>query len=91
MIFDEATSALDNMSEAKVLRSIMALRGGSTVLMIAHRLSTLRDVDRILVFSGGKVIEDGPYATLVAAGGVFADLVKASESDADQNMPRQLS
>lgn len=60
MIFDEATSALDNMSEAKVLQSIMALRGSSTVLMIAHRLSTLRDVDRILVFSGGKVIEDGP-------------------------------
>jgi ABC-type multidrug transport system fused ATPase/permease subunit len=80
MIFDEATSALDNASEATVLRSIMALRGTSTVLMIAHRLSTLRDVDRILFFADGKVVEDGTFSELQACDGAFAKLVRAAES-----------
>jgi len=85
MIFDEATSALDNASEAVVLRSIMALRGQSTVLMIAHRLSTLRDVDRILCFADGKIVEDGSYSELLARNGAFAKLARAAESDSDQN------
>lgn len=80
MIFDEATSALDNTSEAAVLRSIMALRGTSTVLMIAHRLSTLRDVDRILCFEDGKVVEDGTFSELQTRDGTFAKLVRAAES-----------
>jgi ATP-binding cassette subfamily B protein len=84
MIFDEATSALDNTSEATVLRSIMALRGQSTVLMIAHRLSTLRDVDRILCFADGKVKEDGSFSELVARNGAFAKLVRAGESGSDR-------
>jgi ATP-binding cassette subfamily B protein len=79
MIFDEATSALDNTSEAAVLRSIMALRGRCTVLMVAHRLSTLRDVDRILCFADGKVVEDGTYADLLSRDGAFAKLAKAAE------------
>jgi len=79
MLFDEATSALDNTSEAAVLRSILALRGRSTVLMIAHRLSTLRDVDRILFFSDSKVIEDGSYDELLACNGAFASLVRAGK------------
>lgn len=79
MIFDEATSALDNTSEAAVLDSIMALRGSSTVLMIAHRLSTLRDVDRILCFEDGKVVEDGSYNELLARDGAFAAMVRAGE------------
>lgn len=85
MIFDEATSALDNASEATVLRSIMVLRGQSTVLMIAHRLSTLRDVDRILYFADGKVKEDGSFSELVARNGAFAKLVQAAESASDRN------
>jgi ATP-binding cassette subfamily B protein len=80
MIFDEATSALDNTSEATVLRSIMALRVTSTVLMVAHRLSTLRDVDRILCFEDGKVVEDGTFRELIARNGAFAKLVRAAES-----------
>jgi ATP-binding cassette subfamily B protein len=80
MIFDEATSEIDNASETTVLRSIMALRGTSTVLMIAHRLSTLRDVDRILFFADGKVVEDGTFSELQACDGAFAKLVRAAES-----------
>ena len=80
MIFDEATSALDNTSEATVLRSIMALRATSTVLMVAHRLSTLRDVDRILCFEDGKVVEDGTFRELIARNSAFAKLVRAAES-----------
>src|ERR1035437_955780 len=80
MIFDEATSALDNASEAAVLRSIMALRGTSTVLMIAHRLSTLRDVDRILCFADGKVVEDGTFSDLQSCDGKSLKVVRAAES-----------
>jgi ATP-binding cassette subfamily B protein len=79
-IFDEATSALDNVSEARVLDSILQLRGRSTVMIIAHRLSTLRYVDRILVFSEGKIVEDGTYDQLLAQGGHFATSVKAAAS-----------
>ena len=50
------------------------------MLIIAHRLTTLRDVDSILVFCEGKVIEDGTYSALLASNGVFADLVRASEA-----------
>jgi ATP-binding cassette subfamily B protein len=76
IVLDEATSALDNSSEAAVLNSILALKGHSTILMIAHRLSTLRDADRILVFEGGKIVEDGSYAELLANNGRFAALVR---------------
>ena len=87
MIFDEATSALDNTSEAIVLRSIMALRGASTVLMVAHRLSTLRDVDRILCFAEGKLVEDGTFEALAnRANGHFARLLQAAEFSSDQSI-----
>lgn len=72
LILDEATSALDVDSEVEISRNLKKIAEGRTVLVIAHRLSTVRDADRILVIDGGKIIEDGTPQTLIARGGVYA-------------------
>jgi ATP-binding cassette subfamily B protein len=82
LILDEATSALDNKSERLVQRAINAARADRTVILVAHRLTTLRDSDRILVFEDGRVVETGTYAELVQRGGVFAELVHSAEGKA---------
>lgn len=74
LILDEATSALDSESEVAVQKALNNLMEGKTVLAIAHRLSTLREMDRILVFKGGKIVEDGSHEDLVEKGGVYAKL-----------------
>src|SRR5207244_7090050 len=61
LILDGATSALDTISERSVQRAIDAARADRTVLIVAHRLSTLSDADRILVLDGGRLVEEGPY------------------------------
>jgi ATP-binding cassette subfamily B protein len=76
LILDEATSALDAATEARVQRALAALMAGRTTFIIAHRLSTVRDADEILVFEGGTVVERGRFDTLVALGGRFAELVQ---------------
>jgi len=75
LILDEATSALDYESEATIQRNMREIVRGKTVLMIAHRLSTVRRADRILVMERGQIIEDGPHDDLVKAGGADAKLV----------------
>ena len=79
LILDEGTSALDNISERLVQRAITAARADRTVILVAHRLSTLREADRILVFDDGKIVETGTYTELVRQGGVFAELVRSAE------------
>ena len=79
LILDEGTSALDNISERLVQRAITAARADRTVILVAHRLSTLREADRILVFDDGRIVETGTYADLVRHGGVFAELVRSAE------------
>jgi ATP-binding cassette subfamily B protein len=79
LILDEGTSALDNISERLVQRAITAARADRTVILVAHRLSTLREADRILVFDGGKIVAIGTYNELVRQGGVFAELVRSAE------------
>jgi ATP-binding cassette, subfamily B, bacterial len=79
LILDEGTSALDNISERLVQRAITAARADRTVILVAHRLSTLRDADRILVFDAGTIVEIGTYNELVRQGGVFAELVRSAE------------
>jgi glucan exporter ATP-binding protein len=74
LILDEATSALDNTTEARVQRALNALMKGRTTFVIAHRLSTVRSADIILVLKDGELIEQGRYAELVKLGGVFAEL-----------------
>ncbi|XKT75003.1 MAG: ABC transporter ATP-binding protein [Patescibacteria group bacterium UBA2103] len=74
LILDEATSALDSESEVAVQKALSNLMEGKTVLAIAHRLSTLREMDRILVFDDGNIVEDGSHEELVGKGGVYASL-----------------
>ncbi|MEE2759109.1 MAG: ABC transporter ATP-binding protein [Candidatus Thermoplasmatota archaeon] len=74
LLLDEATSAVDNETEAALQRSIESVTKGRTAVIIAHRLSTVRKADRIIVLDNGCVIEDGPHDELVKDGGVYARL-----------------
>jgi ATP-binding cassette, subfamily B, bacterial len=88
LILDEATSALDTISERSVQRAIDLARTDRTVILVAHRLSTLLDANRILVFDGGHLVEQGPYHELVKRGGVFAELVlSAAQSSSSPSPP----
>jgi ATP-binding cassette subfamily B protein len=77
LILDEATSALDSFTEAQIQESFSQLMVGKTTLVIAHRLSTLLNMDRIIVFDQGKIIEDGTHASLLAKKGIYCSLWKA--------------
>ena len=75
LVMDEAVSNLDTENE-RLLREAMArVRAGRTSLVIAHRLSTIRSADRIIVLEDGRTVEAGPHDSLLAAGGVYADLI----------------
>ena len=74
LVLDEATSALDSEVEAAIQSSLFALMEGKTVLSIAHRLSTLAQLDRIVVMDRGRIVEEGPHSELVARGGLYAHL-----------------
>lgn len=74
LVLDEATSAVDNETEAAIQRSLATVTKGRTSVVIAHRLSTVRDADRIWVLEGGKVLEAGTHDELVAGGGLYAAL-----------------
>ena len=78
LILDEGTSALDNISERFVQQAITAARTDRTVILVAHRLTTLIDTDRILVFDDGRIVETGSYTELVRRDGVFAELVRSA-------------
>ena len=75
LILDEATSALDAATEARVSRALAALMAGRTTFIIAHRLSTVRDADEILLFDAGRIAERGSFSQLLSQGGRFAALV----------------
>ena len=75
LILDEATSALDAATEARVSRAMANLMKGRTTFIIAHRLSTVKDADEILVFDAGRIVERGRFDALIARKGRFADLV----------------
>lgn len=76
LILDEATSALDSATEARVGRALKTLMRGRTTFIIAHRLSTVRDADEILVFDSGRIVERGTFASLLARNSLFAALVE---------------
>lgn len=78
LIFDEATSALDYESEAIIQDNMLEICRGRTVFVVAHRLSTVRRADRILVMDKGRVVEDGPHDRLLTQDGVYASLVRQS-------------
>ena len=82
LVLDEATSALDNETERAVQESLDALARGRTTITVAHRLSTVREADRIAVLSGGRVVELGTHEELLLRGGHYATLVRGGLEDA---------
>jgi len=80
LILDEATSSVDTRTEVTIQTALRRILAGRTALIIAHRLSTVRDADRILVVDAGRVVEDGTYAQLLDADGPFAELHRAQFS-----------
>ncbi|WP_158259927.1 peptidase domain-containing ABC transporter [Phyllobacterium phragmitis] len=76
LILDEATSALDDESQERVKQGLERIRAGRTVIMIAHRLSTVRDCDRIFVLDNGRIVEAGSPRALLAHGGAYARLCR---------------
>ena len=74
LLLDEATSSLDSASEALVQEALDRLMDGRTTFIIAHRLSTVQHVDRILVIDGGRIVQDGPHHRLIEERGLYRDL-----------------
>ena len=82
LLLDEATSALDAESERAVQTALDRLMRGRTTLVIAHRLATIRAADRILVFDGGRIVEEGTHESLLAQGALYAQLASLQFTDA---------
>ncbi|MEV4348157.1 ABC transporter ATP-binding protein [Actinoplanes sp. NPDC049596] len=82
VVLDEATAHLDSESEAAVQRALTTALQGRTALVIAHRLSTVRDADQILVLDQGRIVERGRHEELVAAGGLYAELYRTQFAEA---------
>jgi ATP-binding cassette subfamily B protein len=76
LLLDEATSALDAENEAAVQAALHDVMSGRTSIVIAHRLATVLEADRILVLDDGRIVEEGNHASLIAAGGLYARLAK---------------
>jgi ATP-binding cassette, subfamily B, beta-glucan exporter len=89
LILDEATSALDPVTEARLTMALDEVMIGRTTFVIAHRLATIRNATRILVFSNGSIVETGTYDELVRRGGFFAELARAQFGSAGEGEPRQ--
>jgi len=79
LILDEATNALDSMTEREVLKAFRSMAGGRTIIIIAHRLSTTREADHVIVLAQGQVAEEGAPAALYQAGGLFRKMVELQE------------
>ena len=79
LIFDEATSALDNETENLIKKSLYSLKGSKTIVMVAHRFSTIEDADVIFVLDKGRLVEKGDYSSLMKRRGLFYRLSKRKE------------
>jgi len=81
LIFDEATSALDSKSEKAIQAELDRIAEGRTTLVIAHRLSTIMNADQILVLDGGRIVERGTHAQLLAQGGQYAAMWRLQQQE----------
>lgn len=79
LVLDEATSSIDSVNEAGIQQALEQLTRGRTTLVIAHRLSTVRNADRVVVMDSGRVVESGDHAALIAGKGAYAGLVAAQQ------------
>ncbi len=87
VVLDEATAHLDSESESAVQQALTTALSGRTSIVIAHRLSTVRDADRILVVDGGRIVEQGRHEELVAAGGLYSELYRTQFEHQEQPGP----
>ncbi len=85
VVLDEATAHLDSESEAAVQRALRETLSGRTSLVIAHRLSTVREADELLVIDGGRVVERGSHASLLAENGLYAELYRTQFADQEED------
>ena len=76
LILDEATSSVDAVTEARIQRALTALLQGRTSFVVAHRLSTIRHADLVLVLAHGKIVERGTHHQLLAANGTYAEMYR---------------
>src|SRR5205085_11313130 len=88
LILDEATSALDALTEARIQAALTEVMKGRTTFVIAHRLATVRNANRILVFEAGRIIESGSFDELMRLGGHFAELARTQFLAADTRTAR---
>jgi ABC-type multidrug transport system fused ATPase/permease subunit len=79
IIFDEATSALDGETEAQITDVLNKLRGEKTLIIVAHRLSTIRDCDKIFFMSGGKIVDSGKFSELQKNCDGFSHLIDLAQ------------
>ena len=86
LILDEATSALDNTTEMLIQKSLQELAKGRTCLIVAHRLSTIKNADEIAVISKGKIMEMGTHEDLLKLKGIYADLYRLQFKNSDGNI-----
>jgi ATP-binding cassette subfamily B protein len=91
VVLDEATAHLDSESEVAVQRALKTALEGRTSLVIAHRLSTVRDADQILVVDGGRVVERGRHPDLLAAGGLYAELYRTQFEHQERTAPVEVA
>jgi subfamily B ATP-binding cassette protein MsbA len=83
IVFDEATSSLDTTTEREIQKHIDEFRGQKTIVLVAHRLSTVQNSDRIFVLKAGRIVEEGSYEDLCRMNGEFARMVKEQSSEMD--------
>jgi ATP-binding cassette subfamily B protein len=83
LILDEATANIDSFTEQAIQKALKVLFAGRTCLVIAHRLATVRDADDIIVLRAGRIVEQGPHATLMARGGLYATLYASAHGSFD--------
>ena len=83
VILDEATANVDPENEDRLQRAIEALTGGKTIIMIAHRLKTVKNADQILVIDHGEIVQQGRHETLIKQKGIYADFVGSKRETVD--------